>query len=102
MRRLNLAILVTLLALGGCTAADRYAAPLVVAHQGLLFDRHPDLPTASGLSWRGDWPACYSLHVKPETLHYRETIYDIQGNGPYSRDRTHRRFELHREGSGTR
>lgn len=99
--------LILLLAAAGCSSSEPYfeQAPfrLVETHrEGLLFDDRPGPIAAADIVYGQDWPSAVSQYQQTEHLYYSETINDIQGRWPFSRDFTIRQFRLERQGYATR
>jgi hypothetical protein len=68
----------------------------------LLFDRRPGPYSASEFAARSDWPSTEAYYPLGEIIFYREHFVDLQG--PYFAlpDRSYRRVDTYRAGSGFR
>lgn len=102
MRWLFILTLPFLALLAGCAATEPYAPPTLLARSNLLFDTAPGYPAAGQMIRYGDWPAAQSPYQDSETQFYRQSLYDVQGGWPNTRDYTLRRFQLYRTGWGSR
>ncbi|MCP4591625.1 MAG: hypothetical protein GY842_12865 [bacterium] len=91
---------------GGCSWSNArpagLGAPVTAA---ALFDRQRGAPPTREMAVRSDWPAAQAFVGHGESVYYRERFSDIQSTGFSTRgwgDRSYRRFESIREGSGRR
>lgn len=99
--------LILLLAAAGCATSEPYReqAPFRLAdarQDSLLFDAYHGPISAADIEYGQDWPSAVSQYQKTEHLFYSESINDVQGRWPYSRDFTLRQFRLERKGYATR
>jgi hypothetical protein len=89
----------------GCASSNRGEFGLTTLTRQdsvMLFDSRPAWPSAEESGLRSDWPSTVSLYSGGERIYYRESIYDVQGQQPWSQNYTYRRFRLERQGSAAR
>ena len=102
MRRLMgiFAAIAVIGAVAGCSRSTY--APVVQPRTALLFDAEPSMVTADDIRYDRDWPNSKSIYRDPDHLRYQVFINDVQGNWPWGRGYTYRRFRLYQDGTATR
>ncbi len=89
------------LLVAGCSASGRIARPVLIPVKHLLFNPEwTDLPVL--FVGRENWPSTPAFSTSGETVNYRETIYDRQGDFAFGRDYLRRTFHSVRTGHAKR
>jgi len=90
------------LALTGCAQSRCRNVTVAAPTSHLLFDAHPGVVHAGDLHYGSQWPSTFSRYQGREEIFFLETLNDVQGRFPFSRDFTLRRFRLRRSGTASR